>query len=107
DQALWLQAILQPHLYGRRESRLLGDALPLRHRPGAGDLDDRELSDRPHLATDAALYVHCEWPAPSRISGRVAGGMKRRVRYSLLSTHYTMSYFFFGFMRDLSSSRAS
>jgi hypothetical protein len=49
--------------------RLVGHALPLRDRPGPGDPDDRELSNRPDLGDHA--------PLPVREGGTASGGLPR------------------------------
>ena len=60
--ALRVQAVVQPDLRrGRQPDRLVGHAVPLRHRPGAGRADDRELPHRSDLGHHA--------PLPSRVAG--------------------------------------
>ena len=56
DGALRLQAFVQPDLRRRGQPHgMVGDAVPLRHRPGPGGVDDRELPHWSHLEHHAPL----------------------------------------------------
>ena len=57
---------------------LVGDALPLRHRPGAGDPHDRELPHRADLGHHAPVSLRCGRTAPGGLPGRLA--LSRRDR---------------------------
>ena len=75
DQAVRVQAVVQPDLRrARQPDRLVGDAVPLRHRPGSGRPGDRELPHRPDLGHHA--------PLPVRRRGAAAGGVHRRLAVS-------------------------
>ena len=56
DRPYGFKCVVQPDVpRGRQPDRLVGDAVPLRHRPGAGGADDRELPHRPALGHHAPL----------------------------------------------------
>ena len=61
---------------GRQPDRLVGHALPLRHRPGAGRADDRELPHRSDLGHHAPLPGRGRGAATGRVHRRLA--VKRR-----------------------------
>ena len=71
--AVRVQGVVQPDVpRGRQPDRLVGDAVPLRHRPGAGRADDRELPHRPDLGHHAPLPVLRRGAAAGRIHRRLA-----------------------------------
>ncbi len=73
DEALRLQAVVQPDVRGAGQpDGLVGDALPLRHRPGPGHPHDRELPHRPDLGHHAPLPLRRGGIAPRRLPGRLA-----------------------------------
>ena len=73
DRPYGFKPLVQPDVpRGRQPDRLVGDALPLRHRPGAGGADDRELPHRPDLGHHAPLPVRRRRPAAGRLHGRLA-----------------------------------
>ena len=83
--AVRIQAVVQPDLpRGRQPDRLVGDALLLRHRPGARGADDRELPQRPGLGHHAPLPLPCRRAAASRVHGRLA--VARRARGTITRT---------------------
>ena len=72
DRPLRVQAVVQPDVHGGRQpDRLVGDPVPLRHRPGAGRADDRELPLRPDLGHHA--------PLPGLARGTATGRVRRRL----------------------------
>src|SRR5262245_35961390 len=71
--AVRVQAVVQPDVpRGRQPDRLVGVAVPIRHRPGAGGADDRELPDRSGLGPHAPLPVFRRGVAAGRIHRRLA-----------------------------------
>ena len=76
--AVRVPVFVQPDVSrGRQPDWLVGDAVPVRHRPGAGGADDRELPHRPDMGPHA--------PLPAR-GGRACGGpASRAVGCSLLA----------------------
>ena len=70
DAALRIQTVLQSVISSRRQShRMVGNAVPLRHRPGAGRTDDRKLPDWPALEHHAPLSADRGGIAPGRLFG--------------------------------------
>ena len=70
--AVRVQAVVQPDVpRGRQPDRLVGHAVPLRHRPGAGRADDRELPHRSDLGHHA--------PLPGLARGTATGRVRRRL----------------------------
>jgi hypothetical protein len=71
--AVRVPVLVQPDVpRGRQPDRLVGHAVPVRNRPGAGGADDRELPHRPDLEPDAALSARGGRFAAGRLHGRLA-----------------------------------
>ena len=73
DRPYGFRQLVQPDVPGGRQpDRLVGHALPVRHRPGAGGPDDRKLPHRPDMGPHAALSARGGRIAAGRLHGRLA-----------------------------------
>ena len=73
DRPYGFKRVVQPDLPRRRQpDRLVGDAVLIRHRPGASGADDRELPHRPDLGHHAPLPVFRRRAAAGRVHRRLA-----------------------------------
>jgi len=108
---LRLQALVQSELRrGRQSDGLVGHAPPLRHRPGTGRVDDRELPIGSHLGHHARLPSRDRGTTASRVHRRLA--LRRRLRGSMAAAIRVLGFLAEtvsagGFNRDPSPGRRS